>query len=531
MIFETVKFRKKNINDFKHPKAKNWPVVYTIYNRNNIYIGETNHFISRMNQHLKDTRKSKLSSVHLITDEDFNKSAILNIESKLISLFDADKKYTLLNISNGVRDYKYYNKQIYIDKIPKIWNKFLNDGMADKDIFQLENTDLFKYSPYKTLSEDQFFIASEILHDCINKKKSISIINGDPGTGKTILAIYLLKILVYVNRNNPQKNIALVISMVSLRKTIKKVAKTVKGLHAYNVISPFELKNKKYDIVIVDEAHRLKRRVNITNYNAFNKVNSYFNLDKEEGTQLDWVKKSNHIILFYDKDQTIKPTDVREKDFNELDENSTKIYYLKTQHRVKGGREYVKYIKNILDKKQSKKIIFNNSNYEAYIVKDYSHFTKIYNEKEKNFSLTRMVAGYSFEWVSKKDNNLYDININGISKKWNTVTEDWVNSKNAKNEIGCIHTIQGYELDYVFVIFGEEIDYDNKLKKIVINENKYFDKKGKSKIKDNLELKKYIINIYKTLSTRGIKGIYMYCCNKGFEKYLEKYFNVYEVKE
>ena len=143
--------------------------------------------------------------------------------------------------------------------------------------------------------------------------------------------------------------------------------------------------------------------------------------------------------------------------------------------------------------------------------------------KDKEHGLCRVVAGYSWKWVSKVDKSLKDININGTKLQWNTVNEDWVNSKNSIDEVGCIHTIQGYDLNYAGVIFGEEIKYDPN-NGISIDKSKYYDLQGKTALKTEDSLKEYILNIYTTLMTRGIKGTYVYVCDKGLRDYLKQYF-------
>jgi DUF2075 family protein len=148
-------------------------------------------------------------------------------------------------------------------------------------------------------------------------------------------------------------------------------------------------------------------------------------------------------------------------------------------------------------------------------------------QKEKEFGLCRTIAGYSWEWLSDNDPNAVDIKIDGLEFQWNRTPKDWINSPNAFREIGCIHTTQGYDLNYTGLIFGKEIDYDPVQKKIVINRDNYFDKYGNQGANDE-ELHNYIINIYKTMMYRGIRGTYIYACNKNLRTYLKKHIQVFE---
>ena len=109
--------------------------------------------------------------------------------------------------------------------------------------------------------------------------------------------------------------------------------------------------------------------------------------------------------------------------------------------------------------------------------------------------------------------------------RWNHTYIDWINSPNSINEVGCIHTVQGYDLNYCGVIIGPEIDYDFENNRIVIDKSKYKDVAGKKHLDNDKELLQYIINIYTVLLTRGIKGTYVYVCNENMKKYLNKYIN------
>jgi DUF2075 family protein len=109
--------------------------------------------------------------------------------------------------------------------------------------------------------------------------------------------------------------------------------------------------------------------------------------------------------------------------------------------------------------------------------------------RDQEYGLSRLIAGYSWEWISKNDSSKYDIEIEDVKLRWNSVSEDWINSANALNEVGCIHTTQGYDLNYSGIIFGNEITYNEFTNQIEILAHKYFDKNGKTSIKDPEELK------------------------------------------
>lgn len=527
-----------------------WPIVYILSHGSEkiAYVGETTDAVSRMNAHLKNNKKSKLAEAHLIESEMFNKSATLDIESNLIKYISGDGQYQLLNGNIGLANHNYYQKDnVYWGMFTSIWDNLRSLGITKHSIEHINNSDLFKYSPYKTLSLEQLKGLSSIIDNLIDGTYKNIVMQGGAGTGKTILAVFLFKLLVtdlsdfnfkdlgsdngndlikkvdQLKQIYPNPQMALVIPMSSFRNTIKKVFSKVKGLKASMVVGPADIANHKYDIVVVDEAHRLRRRINLgAYYGAFDQANKKLGLDKNSGTELDWIRKqSNCAIYFYDKNQSIKPSDVSENDFQEvMDESDAKVEQLTSQFRVQGGNGYVNFVHDLLNVSHPEASVYSNENYEVRLFNSMVEFLDQIQNKDKEFGLSRMIAGYSWPWISKNNPELYDIEIEDVKLKWNTTNSDWINSNNAVKEVGCIHTTQGYDLNYAGIIFGYEIGFDKSKNEIIIREDNYFDRNGKQSIKDPSELKEFILNIYKTILLRGIRGTYIYVCDPDLRTYI-----------
>ena len=552
--FENSLFEDFSTNHF----AKDlWPLVYILSDGDTktAYVGETTDAYSRMGTHLKHKTKSKLTSVHLITSEKFNKSATLDIESNLIKYMSGDNKFTLLNGNLGLANHNYYQKkEVYWDIFNTIWNKLRAEGISKHSIAHIDNSDLFKYSPYKSLTKEQSQGLFQILQSLATGKYDNTIVEGGAGTGKTILAIFLFKMLssqledfsfkefgaeenTYLDLVNqikkvlPNPKMALVVPMSSFRTTLKKVFKNIKGLSANMVIGPAQVSKEKYDLLVVDESHRLRRRVNLGAYfGAFDKACLALNLDKHNASELDWVTmQSKHTVLFYDEGQSIKPSDAKKEQFDLIKrDKNTSILKLKSQFRVKGGNAYVEYIDSLLhDKLKVDSSKFNSKEYEFTMFDSLETMIEQIKLRDKESGLSRLIAGYSWEWKSNKDKNAFDIKIDDTQLKWNGTSNDWINSDGAINEVGCIHTTQGYDLNYSGIIFGNEISFNPETKEIIVKEENYFDKNGKQSIKDPKELKAFILNIYKTIMLRGIKGTYIYVCDPllkaHFESFVPKY--------
>jgi len=389
----------------------------------------------------------------------------------------ADELFILQNGNKGIQNHNYFNRKKYREKFKKIWDSLreMNPPLAVKEETEIENGDLFKYSPYKSLYGDQIVVMEKILKEIESNNNSTFVVHGGPGTGKTILAVYLFKRLIEEEKTKNLK-IALVIPMTSLRKTLKQVFKNIKGLKSNMVIGPSEVIGG-YDLLIIDEAHRLRRRKNIVNFNIFSIINQRPGFHKES-TELDWICKSAKTkIFFYDENQSVRPSDI----LNESIENlNAKKFKLNDQFRISpgfDGDDYVNFIIDIFSNKLIKNWKF--SHYDFKIYDDLKLMVSKIREHNKSYELCRMIAGYAWPWVSKKDKTKYDIEIDDVKLRWNSVNHNWVYSNNSINEVGCIHTVQGYDLNYAGVIIGPELSYDFDKKEFIIYPQKYFDRNGK----------------------------------------------------
>ncbi|BEP27854.1 DUF2075 domain-containing protein [Helicovermis profundi] len=516
---------KSSLNSIKeYEYGVNWPVVYILQGKKEAYVGESTNVLRRTKNHLDNEDRKNLNLIHIISDNEFNKSAALDIESKLIEYISADGKYKLQNNNRGLREHNYYQKSKYEDKFKVIWDELISMKFANNKIIDIENSDLFKLSPFKVLTEDQVDIVDSIENSIKNNYTSNHIVQGEPGSGKTILAVYLAKYLLS-NGDNSIEKIGLVVPMVSLRGTVKRVFKKIKGLNTSMVIGPYDVAKTtdKYDLLIVDEAHRLTQRKKLSNYRAFDLVNEKLGFDKNIGSQLDWIlKMSKHVVLFYDRNQSVKPSDINIDKFSNMNANR---YYLKSQFRVKAGIEYTKYIESILKNTVKNKIEFIN--YDLRLFYDVNEMIELIKSKNSEVGLCRNIAGYAWKWVSKKDKTKYDIFIENYKYRWNSTNLDWINTENAIDEIGCIHTVQGYDLNYAGVIIGPELAMVNG--EINYIEKNFRDLNTKTSTLTVSEMKNYIINIYKTLMTRGISGTYIYVCDNNLREYFSKYINKYSI--
>ena len=603
--------------------ASDWPVLYIMYSQDkkNIYIGETINVITRMKQHLDDIKKKKewqhIKYFLIVYYKKSNLSIIYNLEDSMIRCALAYEKISnnkkVINIDFG-HTHRYHNMSKHNSevKVDEIWNILKEKGVVDKPFSEIEKSYMYKLSPLIELSDTQQEIKLKTLEAL--KKYDNVLINGIPGTGKTILALNIAQTLL--ERNN-EKRIAIVTPVTTFATTLKKVVANVKSFKAIKIFTPIELANdyykkqKKFDYIIVDESHRLKYCKNLGRTYKFNidivfwklkkelihylennnnKDNEnikelienyqgkpeYKKIDRKDGRHIviqtinndeiaEYLKKNNNRELFecinqldwietigkkkiylYDELQAFRSEDLCKKDLFERlkinNENSPKILNLSEPMRIKNS-QYLNFIEYLLEirkdndtmsgiKKSWKKFQEAeelNNNYEFKICESFADLQKIFKEEKikGEKASCRLLSGYYTEWISNKKNNKdkndFDFE-GGIKKKWNSKKDDWCNTDEAKNlnEIGCVYTIQGYDIDYAGVIIGEELYYDNGIE---VKKDNYKDSGGKKGIDSDEVLKDYIKRVYRILLTRGIKGTYLYVCDPKLRKHFQKCIN------
>lgn len=502
----------------------NWPMLYILENGQKAYIGESSHVRTRMTQHSSVEEKKIFDRVHFIYSKMFNQSVTFDYESKLIQYITADKEYVVTNKNNGIADKRYYQKDDYDEKFAQLWRKLQREKLVKHSLEELEQSDLFKYSPFKELNDNQRTAVDSILNQLEDGSVEKIVVNGMPGSGKTIVAVYLMKYLADSDKYK-DKRIGFVVPQTSLRKTMTGIFKTIYGLSPSQVLSPSDVTKKKYDILIVDESHRLHQYKNISYMGTFKKNCEKLGLGTDSD-ELDWIlKQSEKTILFYDSMQVVGPSGI---DFDRFDRKMQSsiskrliaYYTLATQMRVQGGNAYIDFVQSLLSASCTKKIEFKNYDFKLYY--DFHKFVNDLNQKEETEKLSRMVAGYAWPWISKNDQTQKDIEIQGIKRMWNHCTEGWVNTDEAIDEVGCIHSIQGYDLNYAFIILGKDIGYDKSTGKIIVRPENYYDMNGKRTASYD-ELLAFITNIYYVLMTRGIRGTYLYICDDDLREYMSQF--------
>ncbi len=528
--------------DLAEDKIVDWPMVYILANNSEAYVGQTTSVAKRMNQHSANEEKGAFDTANIIFNEEFNTSVITDYEHRLIGYMHADGKYRLTNKNDGMTNSNYFSKDAYSKMFDELWGELRNLELADHSIDQIEESEVFKYSPFKGLNADQR-VALDKIKTAIDRgldQAGPIVVEGMPGTGKTILAIFLLKMLRDDERYR-DLNIRIIEPVTSLRNTLRRSLANVTGLNKEDVIAPSDLvkaglgykpdNGPSFDIVLVDEAHKLKCRTNLgTQFANYDKVNLELGLPKE-ATQVDWVLNQTKLpIFFYDPLQSIGPSCVGAAAMQEvISKSSFTPISLESQMRVKGGAEYLCHVQEVLNGTCSAKRDFPE--YDLKLHTDFQGFISSFETNYQNHNLSRLIAGYAWKWISKKDKSANDIVIDDIGLRWNCTYDDWVgkgvDNTEIAHEVGCIHSIQGYDLSYAYVIVGRDLVLDPESGNPVSDKSSYFDRNGFATATKE-ELDRYIKNIYYVLLTRGILGTHVYVADPELRNYFAKYLPLAE---
>lgn len=563
---EEVRFNADQVNAWAplEPRFRNWPVVYTLDGAGKIYVGESLNVAARFRQHLVSPQRSRLTSARVVLDDTFNKSVCMDLESFLIRLFAGDGQFDVLNGNHGITDADYYGREDYRRTFHQIFERLREKGAFSRPIREIENTDLFKLSPFKALTQDQAIAVDDILtglfEDLESNATSRIVIHGAPGTGKTVVGVFLMKLLMDIKQADvtdppdsdsllseffvpgyPELlrnfNAALVVPQQSLRRSIGNVFRKTPGLSRGQVLSPWEVAgaSNRFDLLIVDEAHRLNQRAAQAAgplNKMFGEINErLFGQDDPSITQLDWIDhQSSHQIYLLDGAQAIRPADLPAETTEALlaDVRSKGRHYpLTSQMRVQAGDDYVGYVRGVLDGSVS-----SRREFPGYDLRFYDDPVRMRDEifqRELETGLARLLAGFAWPWTGKHDPDALDIDVDGLQLRWNTSDTDWVNSATSVNEVGSIHTIQGYDLNYAGVIIGKDLRFDPAERRIFFDRAHYHDPRGTTNNRrrgityTDDDILQFVRNIYAVLLTRGMLGTYVYVCDRPLRQHLRTF--------
>lgn len=383
-----------------------------------------------------------------------------------------------------------------------------------------------------TLLDTQKVVFEEALHQARAVShgggKRVIVVRGGPGTGKTVLAVNLLSEItsmdmscLYVSKNAAPRNVYCR-KLKGDRRGAARVDKLFVGSGKFTSTPP-----DTFDVLIADEAHRLNERSGL-----FRKMG--------ENQVMEIIRASRMSVFFIDEDQRVTLDDIGTVD--EIRRHAAALgarvteVELDSQFRCSGSDGYLEWLDNALQIRETANLDLHDGSpdYDFRVFDDPNELRRAIVERNASNDRSRMVAGYCWDWISegKDDPSVHDVTLPefGFGMSWNLESTDtWAIDPGSIDEIGCIHTCQGLEFDYVGVIIGDDMRFRDGMVVTDASKRARTDRslKGLRKRhpdeKDARETADRIIkNTYKVLMSRGMKGCYVYCTDRGLSEHLKR---------
>ncbi len=359
-------------------------------------------------------------------------------------------------------------------------------------------------------------------------KKRTVIVKGGPGTGKSVIAVNLLaeltmrdQMVQYVSKNSAPRDVY----KRKLKGDFKKssIDNLFKGSGMYT-----EMKPDSIHTLLVDEAHRLNEKSGMFHNKGENQIKEI-------------IDSAFCSVFFIDESQRVTMDDIGSIDEIKMwaDKEGSEVYELElvSQFRCNGSDGYISWLDNTLEIRDTANLDLDGIDFDFKICESPTEVRELILEKNKT-SVARMLAGYCWDWNKQEANNTdyHDIQIGDFGMSWNLGSgEPFAVSETSINEIGCIHTSQGLEFDYVGVIIGNDIRYEDDHIVTDFSKRARTDQslKGIKKLyKENPDearrrAEEIIKNTYRTLLTRGMKGCYVYCTDNKLAEHFRQRMMAY----
>lgn len=391
--------------------------------------------------------------------------------------------------------------------------------LADSLASMLEgNKEFILIDEQKVVYENALKLAQE----ATDEVKNVLIVSGGPGTGKSVVAINLLveltkrgQVAQYVTRNSAPRKV------YEAKLTGKLTKSRISNMFTSSG-SFIDLASNTLDSLIIDEAHRLNAKSGLFSHLGENQIK-------------ELISAAKFTIFFIDEDQRVTLSDIGQtveiRRWAESFGANVVELELASQFRNNGSDGYLAWLDNTLQIRPTANETLEGISYDFRIFDDPQTLHDFIKDKNRERNKARLLAGYTWDWISKKNPHQNDIVIGSYKAKWNLDShgQSWIIHPQSVSEIGCIHTSQGLEVDYVGVIVGPDLIVRNgrvvtdpskraKTDKSVFGWKKYA---KESPEEAEARLDAIIKNTYRTLMTRGLKGCYIYCTDPETQEYFK----------
>lgn len=370
-----------------------------------------------------------------------------------------------------------------------------------------------------------FETAIKLAKESSASNKNILVVQGGPGTGKSVVAVNLLVNIIqqlrlvaqYITKNAAPRAVYEAKLTGSMKKTA--ISNLFTGSGSFH-----SLEKNVFDVLIVDEAHRLNE-----------KSGMFKNIGENQIREI--ISSSKLSIFFIDEDQKVTFSDIGSKEEIEkwAKQENASIHHmaLESQFRCNGSDGYLAWLDDVLEIRQTANKTLDGLEYDFRVMKTPNELKELIFNKNKINNKARIVAGYCWDWISRGDKTAFDISLPqyDFGMQWNLDTDGslWIQAPDSVSEVGCIHTCQGLEVDYVGVIIGDDLIVRNgqvitnpmaraKTDKSISGYKKLLKMDPEAA---NEKVDTIIRNTYRTLMTRGMKGCYIFCTDQETQAYFQ----------
>ncbi|MFH1459444.1 MAG: DNA/RNA helicase domain-containing protein [Candidatus Omnitrophota bacterium] len=474
--------------------------------------------------------------------------------------FNSEDNPVALNACTYLHNYNYYSEDVIFsdkfqnsleryplftaDDVERLTNYLRNRLLTGDGLDVLQRIEESKYRPNKKLmdhvgnvvkNKTEYILLDEqlIVYDAVltcakrsfqDKQKSIIVVKGGPGTGKSVIAINLMADLLLKGYNSHYAT-----GSKAFTETLRKII-GIRGSVQFKYFNSYsQAEENAIDILIADEAHRIRE----TSNSRFTPRSS-----RSKKTQIEELLKASKVSVFFiDDDQVVRPNEIGSVDYIKKIASDNKIklheYALEAQFRCNGSDAFVSWINNTLGIKRTAHVIWDQ--HEEFDFKIFSNPLELENAirtKVARGFTGRVTAGFCWDWsLPNEDGTLKnDVIVGDYKRPWDAKPEAkrlapgipkaslWAYDPNGIDQVGCVYTAQGFEFDYVGVIFGEDLVYNFDKQEWIGNPSKSSDSVVKRSKNKFAELVK---NTYRVLLSRGMKGCYVYFMDKDTERFFK----------
>jgi len=406
----------------------------------------------------------------------------------------------------------------------EVFNRFITSPIRPSKKLLQHTSDMINKQQIFNLIDDQIAAYNSIMHKAKKlasvSKKSVVIVKGGPGTGKSVIALEVMGELMRKGRT---------VFHATGGKAFTETLRWIVGVRARSLFKFFNsfisAESNDIDILICDEAHRIRE----TSNNRFTSRDARSDIPQVD----ELINVAKLVIFFIDEHQVVRPNEIGSVNLikqaaKKLGVNESEIseFELKSQFRCSGSDKYLRWLENVLGIKEPKTVDFDEK-MKFKIFDSPLELKKAIDKKNKeNENSARIVAGFCWLWSNPNyDGSLVnDVKIGDFEMPWEKKNQfwKWATDNSGMEQVGTVYTAQGFEFDYIGVIFGNDLVFDESKKDwIAVAKNSY----DTVVTRNNSELVNHFKNVYRVLMSRAHRGVYVYFMNNSTKDHFEKMLN------